>query len=82
MSRATEIGNHALWLMGHLAFTVTVNLALFGAYHTYTWYQAQQPVQIDLTQLSTEDKQALASALIDDGFSIPKNIEDKPRKRG
>lgn len=82
MSRIEEIGSHLLWIMGHLAFTVTVNLALFGAYHTYTWYQAQMPVQIDLAQLSTEDKQALASALIDDGFSVPRIVEDKPRKRG
>lgn len=55
MSRVQEIGNHLLWLLGHLLFTTILNLALFGGYHAYQWYQMTQPLSIDLSQLSNEE---------------------------
>lgn len=78
MERAKEIGNHALWLVGHLAFTIAVNLMALGGYFAYQEYKAMQPTQIDLAQLTDQDKQALAAALIEDGFSVPKS----EKKRG
>ena len=78
MSKAREIGNIALWLAGHLAFTMVLNLTVLGGYYAYLQYQTMMPTQIDLAQLTAEDKQALAAALIDDGFSVPK----PEKKRG
>lgn len=77
MSRIEEIGNQTLWILGHLAFTIIVNLTVLGGYYTFQQYQAMQPYQIDLSQLEPEAKEALASALIEDGFSVP-----KPQKKG
>ena len=72
MNKAREIGNIALWLAGHLAFTTIVNLTVLGGYYAFQQYKAMQPYQIDLSQLEPEAKEALASALVEDGFSIPK----------
>lgn len=80
MEQAKNLGAIALWLMGHLAFTIVVNLTAIGGY--YVWSQAKGPITIDLAQMTSEDKQALASALIDDGYSVPRNIEDNRKKRG
>jgi len=78
MEQAKNLGAIALWLMGHLAFTVVVNLTAIGGY--YVWSQVKGPIQIDLAQMTSEDKQALASALIDDGYSVPRNVEEKKRR--
>ncbi len=72
MEQARNLGNIALWLMGHLAFTIVVNLTALGGYYCYQAYQAMQPIQIDIAQLSSEEKEALAMALVDDGYSVPR----------
>lgn len=72
MERAKEIGDQLLWLIGHLAFTLAVNLMVFGGYHAFQVYQSMQPMQIDISQLSDEGKEALASALVEDGFNVPR----------
>jgi len=70
--RMQEIGNHVLWLCGHLLFTLVLDLALFGGYHAYSWYQTQLPVSIDISQLNVEEKTQLANMLVEDGTSVPR----------
>lgn len=77
MSRIEEIGSHALWIAGHLLFTTILNLTLVGGWYAYGQYQALQPVRIDITQLTQEDKQALANALVDDGTSVPRETNKR-----
>ena len=55
MSRASDLGNQLLWLVGHLVFTSIINLTAFGGYHAYQWYLSTQPTQIDLAQLSNDE---------------------------
>lgn len=55
MEKAREIGNLALWLSGHLLFTLITVCSIRGAYQFYLDYQALQPVQIDLDQLSDSE---------------------------
>lgn len=82
MNKAKEIGQIALWLAGHLAFTVVLNLTILGGYYAHLQYQAVTGTPIDVAELTDDSKQALANALIEDGFSVPRNIDDKPKKRG
>jgi hypothetical protein len=72
MEKAREIGNIALWLCGHLAFTIIINLTAVGGYYCYKQYQDMMPVQIDLAQLNEQEKEALAQALVEDGFNVPR----------
>lgn len=39
MEKAREIGNIALWLVGHLAFTIIINLTALGGWFCYQKYQ-------------------------------------------
>lgn len=75
MSRAKEIGNHALWVLGHVLFTIVAVCSARGGYEYWNDYVASQGVQIDLSQLEDVEKEQLASALIEDGFSVPKNTK-------
>lgn len=63
MNKAREIGQIALWLAGHLAFTVVLNLTVLGGYYAYQQYQTLQPVQIDLSQLDNEARNELSKEL-------------------
>lgn len=60
------------WWASHLLFMLIINLSVFGGYHAYQWYQAQMPVQIDLSQLSEAEKTQLANMLVEDGTSVPR----------
>lgn len=58
MERAKEIGDQLLWLIGHLAFTLAVNLMVFGGYHAWQAYQgkvAQPSKPAPKTQMSLND---------------------------
>jgi len=77
MDKLEDIGQFIAWWASRLLFTLVLNLCLFGGYKAYELYQSMQPISIDLTQLNSSDKEALASALIDDGYSVPKLGKNK-----
>jgi hypothetical protein len=72
MNRLEQIGTQALWFMGHLLFTVIVDLTILGGYYAWVEYKASQPVQIDISSLSSEERLALSNALVDSGTSVPR----------
>ena len=42
------------WWVGHLTFTILLNLIAFGSYHVWVWYQITQPIMIDVSRLDNE----------------------------
>lgn len=63
MERAKDLGNNALWLGGHLMFTLILDLALLGGYHAYNWYLTTQPQEWNLSALSADDRSELSKQL-------------------
>lgn len=88
MSKVTEISSIALWLLGHALFTIITICTVRGAWAFHQDYQSYiakieaAKTTIDISQLSDESKEKLASALIEDGFSVPRNVEGSKNKKG
>jgi len=55
MEQAKNLGNIALWLSGHVLFTLITVCSLRGGYQFYQDYKAMQPVQINLDELSNDE---------------------------
>ena len=77
MEKAREIGQILLWLAGHLAFTIIINLTALGGYYAYQQYQSIHPVQIDLSQLDQDARNELSKELF-----LLNQSENNLRKKG
>lgn len=63
MNRTLELGNQLLWLLGHALFTLITVCTLRGGYQFYKDYEATQPIQIDVSQLTAEDRAELSKQI-------------------
>ncbi len=52
------------WLATRMFFLIIVDLAAFGAWNSYQWYQAIQPQQIDVATLTNESLNELSKEIL------------------
>lgn len=62
-NRAIEIGNQILWILGHALFTLVTVCAVRGGYQFFQDYKATEPIQIDVTQLTDDDRAELSKQI-------------------
>ena len=62
-SKVKNTGELLGWLCSRMFFLVIVDLSALGAYQCYNWYQTQQPIQIDIAQLSADERAELSKQI-------------------
>ena len=68
------------WSASHLITWAVLNCLIVGGWWFYEQYQNWVGIPIDISVLTPESKEALAMALVEDGYNVPRP-EGKPTKQ-